>query len=82
MIFKNISYRTKTFYGVVFKPGDCKEVPGPINDPRMIRVQDMVQKPARMCQTSTRRKDDPQIKKPTESKSTKEDTINGENCDQ
>ena len=82
MIFKNISYRTKTFYGVVFKPGDCKEVPGPINDPKMIRVCDLAQQPARMSQNSTRKKNDPQVKKPTESKSIKEDTINGENCDQ
>ena len=36
--YKNISFSAKTFYGVEFKPGETKEVPGYINDPRMVRV--------------------------------------------
>ena len=32
MFYKNISKATKTFYGVTFKPGDIKQVPGYIND--------------------------------------------------
>jgi len=36
MIYKNISACKKTFYGVVFNPGDIKEVPGYINDRQMI----------------------------------------------
>lgn len=36
MIYKNISACKKTFYGVVFNPGDIKEVPGYVNDRQMI----------------------------------------------
>lgn len=36
MLYKNISSVTKTFYGVVFKPGAIKEVPGYINDPKFV----------------------------------------------
>lgn len=48
-IYKNISLATKTFYGVTFKPGDVKEVKGPINHPRFIRVTT----PAKLDTTST-----------------------------
>lgn len=37
--YKNISYSAKTFYGVKFEPGEIKEVPGYINDAKMVRVQ-------------------------------------------
>ena len=36
MLYKNISCSAKTFYGVEFKPGEIKEVPGYINHPKMI----------------------------------------------
>lgn len=36
MIYKNISSCTKTFYGVSFKPGEVKDVPGFVNDKYMI----------------------------------------------
>ena len=36
--YKNIGQSTKTFYGVTFKPGEIKEVPGYINSLCMIRV--------------------------------------------
>ena len=36
MLYTNISCSVKTFYGVEFKPGETKEVPGYINHPRMI----------------------------------------------
>lgn len=36
--YKNISYSAKTFYGVKFKSGEIKQVPGYINDPSMIRI--------------------------------------------
>ena len=32
MFYKNNSFVTKTFYGITFRPGDIKEVPGYIND--------------------------------------------------
>jgi hypothetical protein len=42
--YKNISYSAKTFYGVEFRPGEVKSVPGYINDSGMVRVF-TVQKP-------------------------------------
>ena len=36
--YKNIGQSTKTFYGVTFKPGDVKEVPGYINGKGMARI--------------------------------------------
>ena len=38
IIYKNISYSAKTFYGVEFKPGEVKAVPGYINCQGMIRM--------------------------------------------
>lgn len=38
MYYKNVSYSEKTFYGVTFKPGEIKQVPGYINDLHMIKV--------------------------------------------
>ncbi len=38
MLYKNISYSAKTFYGITFKPGEVKEVPGYINDIKMVVV--------------------------------------------
>lgn len=36
MFYKNISNSVKTFYGVEFKPGEIKQVPGYINSIWMI----------------------------------------------
>lgn len=36
MIYKNISTCKKQFYGVPFNPGETKEVPGYVNDAKMI----------------------------------------------
>ena len=38
--YKNLSLTTKKFYGVTFKPGETKEVPGYINDPKFVRIKD------------------------------------------
>ncbi len=38
MLYKNVSYTVKTFYGVKFNPGDTKEVNGVINDKWMVLV--------------------------------------------
>lgn len=38
IVYKNISYSAKTFYGVKFEPGDIKEVPGYITARGMVRV--------------------------------------------
>lgn len=40
IIYKNISYSAKTFYGVEFKPGEIKAVPGYINCQGMLRMPD------------------------------------------
>lgn len=40
MFYKNTSYSDKTFYGVTFKPGETKEVNGPINNRWLIPVDD------------------------------------------
>jgi len=39
MYYKNVSTFTKTFYGVAFAPGEIKEVPGFINDMKMIKTE-------------------------------------------
>lgn len=38
MKYQNLSYSTKTFYGVTFKPGEVKDVPGPINHTYFVPV--------------------------------------------
>lgn len=43
--YKNITFSAKTFYGVVFEPGEVHEVPGFINSQGMVRVLD--DKPSR-----------------------------------
>ena len=40
MWYKNISISAKTFYGIEFKPGDIKKVPGYINHPMMVVVDE------------------------------------------
>lgn len=39
MKYINLSHTTKTFYGVEFKPGDVKDVPGVINADGMYRTE-------------------------------------------
>lgn len=36
--YKNLSSTTKTFYGVVFPPGQSRIVPGPINTRNFVRL--------------------------------------------
>lgn len=67
MFYKNTSYITKTFYGVKFKPGEVKEVPDFINDPKMIRVNELPKEPP----VSSKIKSAPaKVTKPAEVKST------------
>lgn len=42
--YKNLSLATKTFYGVTFKPGEEKDVPGFINDLKFVRVPNLSKK--------------------------------------
>lgn len=37
MLYRNNTYETRTFYGVEFKPGEAKDVPGYINAIGFIR---------------------------------------------
>lgn len=41
MIYRNTSTSVKTFYGVTFQPGDVHEVAGYINDPAMMKLNEM-----------------------------------------
>lgn len=41
MIYQNCSSGTWEFYGVEFKPGDIKYVPGCINAPNFVQLQSM-----------------------------------------
>lgn len=41
VIYKNTSATVKTFYDVKFGPGEAHEVPGYINDTKMIRVYEL-----------------------------------------
>lgn len=43
--YKNTSLAVKTFYGVEFRPGDVREVPGFILDPAMIRYNGTPKEP-------------------------------------
>ena len=45
--YKNISFSAKTFYGVEFKPGEIKSVPGYINCRGMVRIFDRKKEPAK-----------------------------------
>lgn len=36
--YKNLSSTVKTFYGVKFRPGESRFVPGPINHKKFIRI--------------------------------------------
>lgn len=38
LTYKNVSYVSRTFYGVEFKPGEIHDVKGFINDPAFVRV--------------------------------------------
>lgn len=45
LFYKNNSTVTKTFYGVVFRPGEIKQSPGYINSSNFIRVFSMPKEP-------------------------------------
>lgn len=66
MYYKNVSYSEKTFYGVTFKPGEIKQVPGYINDLHMIKVPEEI---AKTVNTS-----DSQVANSTKKYEKKEDT--------
>lgn len=57
MFYKNISTAQKTFYGVTFKPGDIKQVPGYINDKGFIRCAPPEPKPSNTKPSSQTKSD-------------------------
>lgn len=66
LVYKNNSLSVKTFYGVVFKPGDVKEVPGYINSNKFIRVTSVPKElPER---TEPKRRGRPKREQPQKSK--------------
>lgn len=48
MFYKNTSFITQTFYGVQFKPGETKEVPGYINSPNFIKILEPPKEPPKV----------------------------------
>lgn len=59
MKYKNISYTEATFYGITFKPGEIKDVPGYINNPHFIRVENVQNAPVSNSSTSDKRTKSP-----------------------
>lgn len=55
MKYKNTSYTEATFYGITFKPGEIKDVPGYINNPHFIRVENVQNTPVSNSSTSDKR---------------------------
>lgn len=52
MIYKNTSFIEKTFHGVLFKPGDVREVNGYINDPTMVKMKSLPKEPPAVVKKS------------------------------
>lgn len=80
MVYKNISNSKKQFYGVTFKPGETKEVPGYVNDKHMIAstlptVAKIDAKPVKSTKSTSL--DKPVKVEETESQIIKEEQTNG-----
>lgn len=54
MKYYNGSRFSKTFYGVTFRPGESKDVPGYINHPKFIAVASMPKEPPVSVDTKKR----------------------------
>lgn len=66
LYYKNTSHSQMTFYGVVFKPGDVKEVPGYINHPKFARVTKPETKNIKSQSESTSKSKEVKINQPEE----------------
>lgn len=81
MFYKNLSNSVKTFYGITFKPGDIKEVPGFINNKYMI-VVDEPKQPAKPQQPKpspvAEKKPEPKKEQQSSSEANKEATASAE----
>ena len=67
--YRNTSVTAKTFYGTTFKSGEEHDVPGYINDPKMIRVPS---KPKELPKVDKKTPATPAIKVGDNTKSIKE----------
>ena len=47
MLYTNMSLITKTFHGVTLRPGETKEIPGIVNDPKVLRSSKRQEPPKR-----------------------------------
>lgn len=70
MVYKNVSGRTMTFYGIEFKPGEVHDAPGAINAVGFVQTNEPIPKPAI---TSTA----PKSAKKGRSKLIKEEEVDG-----
>lgn len=78
MVYKNMSHATKTFYGVTFKPGDQHDVPGYINDPKFVRLENITVSAVTNCAPAKKSA----TTKGSKSKVVKEEAKqDGSNCD-
>lgn len=73
LAYKNLSNTTKTFYGVTFKPGEIKEVPGYINVNCFVKVDSVPKEPPKR---TGNKKDDKPADKPAENE-IKEEKLDG-----
>lgn len=89
MYYRNISFGTKTFYGVTFQPGDIKEVKAFINDPKMLLMPKDYQPAAPVVKPSKSTKAVTKVNKSAKSDKaevkpeiTKEEESDGKDSDQ
>lgn len=54
MLYTNLSLITKTFHGVELRPGETKEIPGIVNDPKVVISSKRQEPPKRKRRTRTR----------------------------
>ncbi len=72
MFYTNRSTITKTFHGVIFRPGETKEVFGTINDPTMVRSSTQQEPPKCVRSTSSESKvEEYPVEKTTRRRTTK-----------
>lgn len=76
MFYRNTSDVKKTFHGITFKPGEVKDSPGYINDPKFERVESMPKEPPKSVEV----KNEPSTT--TKKIENKEETVNGSDSNQ
>lgn len=54
MLYTNLSLITKTFHGVELRPGETKEIPGIVNDPKVVRSSKRQEPPKRSRRTRSK----------------------------